>query len=325
MINPDEMLKGIMDNLSKLPIDGNLIEVFRHAPLGIKVYSVVYGHDVEFVGIKNSCPTFRNLCGTEFHVNFDGSQSLGGECLIYPTKDIRSWRGWQNVLFKQCIGKVIYHKSKAGGNFDGFYLIVDKLHAVDVHNRTIEINYCMDESRFANEDEEMKFFSYFCANGFIWNAAKKCIEKKKSFSIGDIIKPVGETYPIIIITDIDAGVYKCVNYEGDGIASYGVLVGKEDEWEIVSSREKHCVFKPIKFEEYFDFKTLEPFDEVLIRDAKNEVWKLDHFHNLTHDNIRLRFNGIVYKSRKYCIPFNDETKHLLNTKLDAPLKYKFDD
>ena len=69
----------------------------------------------------------------------------------------------------------------------------------------------------------------------------------------------------------------------------------------------------------FDPKTLKPFDKVLVRDSYNYVWQCDLFSHI---------EGIIseYKYRciescyKYCIPYNEDTEHLLNT-CNLPSEY----
>lgn len=71
----------------------------------------------------------------------------------------------------------------------------------------------------------------------------------------------------------------------------------------------------------FDINTLKPFDKVLCRDYNNEVWKCDIFSHSFVDNHKLKFKCIgTYWLN--CIPYNDETKHLVGTDKDCPEYYK---
>ena len=73
--------------------------------------------------------------------------------------------------------------------------------------------------------------------------------------------------------------------------------------------------------ERFDPKTLKPFDKVLARDNHNEKWCCDIFSNID-DNEYSKYITISY-SWKYCIPYNDDTKHLLGSKDEAPEFYRY--
>ena len=70
--------------------------------------------------------------------------------------------------------------------------------------------------------------------------------------------------------------------------------------------------------ERFDPKTLKPFDKVLVRDNINNPWVCDHFSYINHADI-----CITTTRCKYCIPYNDDTKHLVGTTDEAPEYYKY--
>lgn len=54
-----------------------------------------------------------------------------------------------------------------------------------------------------------------------------------------------------------------------------------------------------------------PFDKVIVRDGDRGKWKADFFSHKIEDN---SFPYIcVSDSHKYCIPYNEQTKHLLGT------------
>ena len=72
--------------------------------------------------------------------------------------------------------------------------------------------------------------------------------------------------------------------------------------------------------ERFDPKTLKPFDKVLGGDYGLK-WGVDFFSHTCNDEYHpYRCVGNIYK---YCIPYNDETKHLVGTKDEAPEFYKY--
>lgn len=73
--------------------------------------------------------------------------------------------------------------------------------------------------------------------------------------------------------------------------------------------------------ERFDPKTLKAFDKVLVRDSNEIKWKIDFFSHC-HESKYFLYKCIG-NSYKYCIPYNDETKHLVGTKEEAPDFYKY--
>ena len=71
----------------------------------------------------------------------------------------------------------------------------------------------------------------------------------------------------------------------------------------------------------FDPKTLQAFDMVLIRDSKYEDWRCDIFSHI-HNRGDYHFRTIT-AYYAYCIPYNDETKHLVGTTDEAPEFYRY--
>ena len=72
--------------------------------------------------------------------------------------------------------------------------------------------------------------------------------------------------------------------------------------------------------ERFDPKTLKPFDKVLGGDYGLK-WGVDFFSHTCNDEYHpYRCVGNIYK---YCIPYNDDTKHLVGTKEEAPEFYRY--
>ena len=70
----------------------------------------------------------------------------------------------------------------------------------------------------------------------------------------------------------------------------------------------------------FDPNTLKTFDRVLTRHFDDERWEIN-FYSYTNPNWLWPYT-CMDKSYKYCIPYNDDTKHLVGTTDEAPEFYK---
>ena len=70
----------------------------------------------------------------------------------------------------------------------------------------------------------------------------------------------------------------------------------------------------------FDPKTLKPFDKVLVRYC-NAVWECNIFSHISN-NIEYPYTCIS-DTAKYCIPYNNDTKHLVGTTDEAPDYYRY--
>ena len=81
--------------------------------------------------------------------------------------------------------------------------------------------------------------------------------------------------------------------------------------------------------EKFDPKTLKPFDRVLVKneDYNDFTWGAALFSHLItiHDDINIDYLEAVTTrcTSSFCIPYNDDTKHLVGTKDEAPDLYKY--
>ena len=69
----------------------------------------------------------------------------------------------------------------------------------------------------------------------------------------------------------------------------------------------------------FDPKTLQPFDKVLVMYDEEDYWSCNLFSNIQEKYSYLCVGGTF----RYCIPYNDDTKHLLATEEEAPEFYRY--
>ena len=98
--------------------------------------------------------------------------------------------------------------------------------------------------------------------------------------------------------------------------------GGSSEIMLYPSREQRDWTK-VKYEpkkEKFDPKTLKVFDKVLVN--HDDIWKVDFFSHICQyePNGWCQCTGDSYY---ICIPYNDDTKHLVGTKEEAPEYYRY--
>ena len=72
----------------------------------------------------------------------------------------------------------------------------------------------------------------------------------------------------------------------------------------------------------FDPKTLQPFDKVLARFTDDAIWKCALFSHEKKEECTYKYVTTHYEQR-YCIPYNDDTKHLVGTTEEAPEYYRY--
>lgn len=95
------------------------------------------------------------------------------------------------------------------------------------------------------------------------------------------------------------------------------------ECTLFPSREQRdwSKFKPKKSK--FDPKTLRPFEKVLVRDTNEGQWICTLFsHIIGKKDCPFRY-ATAGSGYIYCIPYNDDTKHLVGTTDEAPEYYRY--
>lgn len=71
----------------------------------------------------------------------------------------------------------------------------------------------------------------------------------------------------------------------------------------------------------FDPETLQPFDKVLAKFKKEDDWRCTFFSHIRRNAVyKYAATDCAYK---YCIPYNDDTKHLVGTFEEAPEFYRY--
>ena len=92
-------------------------------------------------------------------------------------------------------------------------------------------------------------------------------------------------------------------------------------WPSKDCRDWSKFSAPWYKKEKFDPKTLQPFDKVLVRDINNDTWGCSLFsHIIKRESFPYRCVGSSYT---YCVPYNEDTKHLIGTTDEAPEYYRY--
>lgn len=310
----------------------NLVEILKDCPRGTKLYYTVYG-EVKFdhVAISSKYPIVLRLKGGKSYGSLTSEGKFDikhdGECLLFPSKEQRDWSKFKpkkdwfvspcefkdgDILSYQCKGFnnrsiYIYRYHK---RFNTSYYVAlsgdDNEFRIDNTGKWA-LNGYNDTVRFATEEEKQKLFDAIKERGYKWNVETKTLEKliEPKFKVGDkIVNRVnmymGDISHQCVISEITEDKYIL----NDG--GY-INIKNQDIWELVPNK--------------FDPKTLKPFDKVLVRDKSCYNWMCELF---SHIRTEYTFNyWCIGNGYKYCIPYNDETKHLLGTSDEAPEYYRY--
>ena len=145
--------------------------------------------------------------------------------------------------------------------------------------------------------------------GYEWDSEKKELKKlvESKFKVGDKIVNVPMKYWGASITQ---GTISKIT-EDKYIFTDGsrMSISNQDSWELAPDKNPK-----------FDPKTLNPFDKVLCKNGL-DMWRCDLFSSYvgTYACPNVCLGG----SYTYCIPYNDDTKHLVGTTDEAPKYYRY--
>ena len=309
----------------------NLVEILKDCPKGMELDCTMFDN-VTFAGVvENRVFPIRIIVGggttmvlTKYGQYTDDDFA---KCIIFP-KGETTWEGfvphhkfkdgdilsYQNArLSNRTIYIYRYHK-----RFNTSYYVslsFDPKASLIICNKG-DLALCAYDLtvRFATEEEKQKLFKAIKDNGYEWNAETKTLKKlvKPKFKVGDklvnrVNMYMGDLSHQCVISEITNDKYIL----NDG----GYIHFKnQDIWELVNDKKQR-----------FDPKTLHPFDRVLVRLTKDCIWNATFFSHYDEE-INWGCHPCVTtscKSYDKCIPYNDETKHLLGTSDEAPEYYRY--
>lgn len=146
---------------------------------------------------------------------------------------------------------------------------------------------------------------------------KNCPKGTKLYSpiVGTVIfQYINENIPYSIITRYNDNLDDVYNFTKEG----KYYANKGGECLLFPSKDQRDWSKFKCPKPKFDPKTLHPFDKVLLKN-ENHKWNCSLVSHIESERIYLTTGGYVY----YCIPYNEDTKHLVGTSDEAPEFYKY--
>lgn len=323
----------------------NVAEILKNKSCGTKLYSSAFGQ-MTYNGIIYDENGTEVWLLTENEVDTlylsDGKYREGGEVTLYPSKEMRDWSkfAWKKgdvlVSDDECI-EVIFDKWY-DDTYTSFYCkhYLDSEHENDI--KYLEEFVC-STWKYSLEDTE-SFLRYVATIedrlGGKLNLKTLEIEKNPaSFKDGDIV--VTDAVPSMCYS-------KCIFILKGGLNAYESrassyvfynINNNHISFNIVDRTIRNCNTHLATVEErlkLFDALTKEgkywdaekkqivdlskkykfkPFDKVLGRNTEDGIWEAEIFSHY-EEGSQYPFRCVGY-SRKYCIPYNENTKHLLGT------------
>ena len=331
----------------------NIAELLKDCPLGMELDCTMYEnvhliHSLE----SNIYPIKVETPEGQLLLNKYGccSNSKHAKCVIFP-KGKTTWDGFVSPCkFKD--GDIIYTLLES--NFD-YISIFKKASTTRIYSYVdlgsqLSLSHpdglCMREhiklQRLATESEKAELFKTIKDNGYKWNEETKTLEKlvEPEFKDGDILATdLGSVFYLNtrLNTDECFGCY--VGTGGDGSFHICAPFAYKECCGFATEKEKEKLFKAIKEKGYkwneesktlkklvpnkFDIGTLKPFDKVLVRHDRDNMWCGSFFSHIDRDyhSHCYKFVTTAGKSYPMCIPYKNN-EHLLGNTDDCDEFYK---
>lgn len=329
----------------------NIVEILKDKPQGTKLYSSACGKcKLEEVDDKSFKISFYNskfgfMNGGEGYLDKNGKLYDDGECVVFPSKEMRDW------------SKFAWKKGDVLVNKDGDVHIIFERFADDTYCSFVGKYYLWKENNDTEHfyENERLLTSDFqkagkdAAQTYISTIEERLggklnretleIEKTQpEFKDGDIaFADFGNTQDVFIVsgkTNLSEGYYSFIALNLNSTKALNIGYKKNFFKENLSTirlateEEKQQLFDALAKEgkawdagkkEVVDLKPkvkLKPFDKVLCRNSKDDTWEADFFARLTRKEIDYTQSDkylCVGDLWMYCIPYNEETAHLLGT------------
>ena len=308
----------------------NIAEILRNKPHGVKLYSPIFG-DCTYCYVREDT---NDICvkrpyNVMSFFNFEGLYNTAGECLLFPSKEMRNWSkfAWKKGDALSCgVDNLCIFEKWANKEYTEFYA---KFVTPNYSGNTFKTEKWSKETNEAVIKQYISNIEEF--KGGKLNLTTLEIEKTQpEFKDGDIVTIINgcEQRCILIFRNIigdSLNRYCILTKRGLFTEGYS-LIDKEDSLLFATEEEKNKLFSALEKEgkawdsekkQIVDLKPkceFKPFDKVLVRNGKDKVWKAELFSNYREES-QYPFRCIGF-SRKYCIPYNEETAHLLGTTND---------
>lgn len=326
----------------------NVAKILKYKPQGIKLYDLLRNIDVELdkvhttdVGTYIKC-TSTNEVGSTLMFDYSklGTEEgyLDGLQILLPSKKMRDWRkfDWKkgDVLVSKDNVYIIFEKFENDSytTFKGKHYFWKELDEEDYSKEEAQRLTSLYEK--ANNDDAQTYIKTIEEKlGGILNRETLEIEKAQpEFKDGDIVCISGMGYLAYgIVKSIDNSSKKLEYYVLNDMSTLKFedwLSFEDKQIQPISETQQIILFEALAKEdkawdaekkEFIDLKPkveFKPFDKVLCRNSKDDTWEADFFARLTRKEIDYTQSGkylCVGDLWMYCIPYNEETAHLLGT------------
>lgn len=292
----------------------NIADILKDKPVGLKFYSNTFGY-ISFNGVHKDKVYFFSEDTNAHSVKPNGKMYDGGECIIFPSKEMRDWDkfSWKkgDVLVSEDNVHIIFEKFEDDTytRFKGKHYLWKECNVEDYNKEETKMLTSVFEK--AADDVAQTYIKTIEERlGGKLNLETLEIEKQLEFKDGDIVV-YGKSVAICRrIYKHTLSFYVTLN------EVFGLLFADEvessEEYRFATDEDKQQLFDALakkgkawdaEKKQIVDLKpkvdVLKPFDRVLVRNCKSENWRANLFGYIDKDG----FYCCVWANWAYCIPY----------------------
>lgn len=323
----------------------DIAEILKDKPANTKLYSPLFG-EVYFSHVGGGNIAVEHHGGISLFFSsgrfFDYDES---EPLLFPSKEMRDWSkfAWKKgdiLVNKDAKVHIIFDgfEDDTYKNFRGQYYLWEEEGCIVSFEEDENYMQTSDFNKANKEDAQEYIHKIEKILGGKLNRETLEIEKAQpEFKDGDIaFADYGNRQDVFIVSDktaLSEGYSSFISLDLNSLTlsmGYRTTFFKKDLFELrlATEAEKQQLFSALKKQSkvwdaekkmIVDLKPkveFKPFDKVLCRNSKDDTWEADFFARLTRKEIDYTQSGkylCVGDLWMYCIPYNEETAHLLGT------------
>lgn len=309
-------------------METNIVEILKDKPQGTKLYSSACGKcKLESVDDKSFKISFYNskfgfMNGGEGYLDKNGKLYDDGECVVFPSKEMRDWGkfAWKkgDVLISNDGKKEVFFN----GFTDDTYALFKAKHGFEVlsNGNTIylagEDGIATSDYTLGDKDTAQNYINTIeeRLGGKLNRETLKIEPAQPEFKDGDIVTimpRIGDKLIYLFKAEDDE------KYYGHAFLDGNIAIVNEDSYcqkDFSTARpsteeEKQQLFEALakkgkawdaEKKEVADLKPkVKPFDMVLVRDSKSDNWSANLFGYIDKDG----YYHCVYANWAYCIPY----------------------
>ena len=321
----------------------NIAEILKNKPRGTKLYSMIHGKcSSEAVTDE----IFKiNFCTSKFGLTQSGECTLikfgniydGGECIIFPSKEMRDWSKFQwekgDVLISNDGDTEVIFDKWYDDTYTNFYG-KHYLNSEDKNNIKYSENLLCTTERYSLEDKNtaQTYINIIEKHlGGKLNFETLVVEKHQpEFKDGDIaFADYGNRQDVFIVSDktnLSEGYSSFISLDLSSLTlsmGYRTCFFKKDlcKLRLATDSEKKQLFSALEKEgKVWDAEKkmivnlkpkveLKPFDKVVVRCSKADKWSIDFFSYKVSNGYICTGDALF----GYCLPYNEETAKLVGT------------